>query len=290
MQPAELHTLAARFPYLQLRFFLRLHQGGRLPAFKGSLWHGWLGHMVKGNSPLYHLLYGEHEGQQPKPYVIRTDGNRQEQWQAGELITFDVILLGAATQAAEHLIAHLSKTACCGLGFERLGVSIHSVATVTPQGLQPGLHHGVLADWLSAKPLTLWHEVALQLESPLRMKYQGQIVKQGPLPLSFLLEQIARRWSLLTHFWVDDHPHWRTLLQQALPNLGDHQTQGTCLRVEDWQRYSVRQKEHLPFGGLTGQLCYQGDIAPALFWLQIGERLHIGGKTTFGLGQYQLIA
>ena len=43
------------------------------------------------------------------------------------------------------------------------------------------------------------------------------------------------------------------------------------------------------FDGLKRQVSYFGEIAPALPWLQIGEKLNVGGKTTFGLGKYQLI-
>lgn len=39
-----------------------------------------------------------------------------------------------------------------------------------------------------------------------------------------------------------------------------------------------------------GQVSYLGEIANARPWLQLGEQLHIGGKTTFGLGHYTVIA
>jgi hypothetical protein len=58
---------------------------------------------------------------------------------------------------------------------------------------------------------------------------------------------------------------------------------------EDWQGYSKKEQVNLPFGGLKGQVSYCGDIAQALPLLTISQHLHIGGKTTFGLGAYQLI-
>ncbi|ELV7509163.1 CRISPR system precrRNA processing endoribonuclease RAMP protein Cas6 [Aeromonas veronii] len=290
MLPQEIYEVTERFSYLRLRFYIRLQQDGRLPPFKGSLWHGWLGHMIKGAPPLYQLLYGNHAVQQPKPYQIQTDGNRQELWQQDDIVSFDLVLLGAACQAAEQLVACLGRSPCLPLGAQKIPVTIHSIATVTPFGLHPSIHIGQLYHWLQPQPVSIWHEVALQLESPLRMKYQGNIVKKIPLPLPFLLEQIARRLALLTHYWVDESEHLLSTIPLAIPSLGEYQQQGTCVRFEDWQRFSVRQGEQLPFGGLIGQLCYQGDIAPAIPWLQIGQQLQVGGKTTFGLGCYRLIA
>lgn len=290
MQPEKVYELTERFSYIKLRFFFRLQQDGHFPPFKGSLWHGWLGHMIKGTPSLYQLLYGNHANQQPKPYQIQTDGNRQEFWQRGDIVSFDLILLGAACQAAEHLVASLVRSPCLPLGIQKVPITIHSIATITPFGLQPGIQNGLLSDWLRPKQVSIWHEVALQLESPLRMKYQGNIVKKGPVPLLFLIEQIARRFALITHYWVDDDEHLLSGIPLAIPALGENQQSGTSVRFEDWQRFSVRQGEQLPFGGLIGQLCYQGDIAPAIPWLQIGQQLQVGGKTTFGLGCYSLIA
>ncbi|MGH8590087.1 MAG: CRISPR system precrRNA processing endoribonuclease RAMP protein Cas6, partial [Gammaproteobacteria bacterium] len=41
-------------------------------------------------------------------------------------------------------------------------------------------------------------------------------------------------------------------------------------------------------GGLLGQITYRGDLSPFLPWLALGEWMHIGGKTSFGLGRYTI--
>lgn len=45
--PTVLLDLAEQFEILHLRCNLILQADGVLPAFKGSLWHGWLGHAIK---------------------------------------------------------------------------------------------------------------------------------------------------------------------------------------------------------------------------------------------------
>jgi CRISPR/Cas system endoribonuclease Cas6 (RAMP superfamily) len=44
----------------------------------------------------------------------------------------------------------------------------------------------------------------------------------------------------------------------------------------------------MKFGGLLGEIRFQGNLQPFIPYLQMGEWCHIGGKTSFGLGKYRL--
>jgi hypothetical protein len=76
------------------------------------------------------------------------------------------------------------------------------------------------------------------------------------------------------------HHNGKMCLTITCPNKGHISAHAY---FEDWQRYSKKEQVNLPFGGLKGQVSYCGDIAQALPLLTIGQHLHIGGKTTFGL-------
>jgi hypothetical protein len=56
----------------------------------------------------------------------------------------------------------------------------------------------------------------------------------------------------------------------------------------DIGRYSGRQQQHIPLGGLIGALQLHGELAPFAPYLHLGQWLHIGKEAAFGLGQYQL--
>lgn len=58
----------------------------------------------------------------------------------------------------------------------------------------------------------------------------------------------------------------------------------------DWTRYSNRQQQAMTLGGAVGGWRLAGDLRP--FWplLNLGQWLHVGGKATFGLGRYTLLA
>ena len=288
--PTALVALAEQFEILRLHCTIELQKDGNLPNFKGSMLHGWLGHALKGqDAPLYHLFYGEHASNQPKPYFVRVANDYRQRWHRGEMWSFEIVLLGSACRMAERLVTALVASTPLGLGPQRLPFNLQSIASVLPNRLKPGLHSSQLLDWLQPVEPRLDGEIALQLHSPLRLKHKGSIIKDGIPDLSLLVQQASRRLALLSTFWVNDNPELLSALKHSLPYLGDYHSQGSKMYFEDWLRHSVRQNELLPFGGLMGQLCYQGDIVPAISWLQVGEQLHIGGKTTFGLGQYQLM-
>lgn len=287
MASTGLYTLAEHMQILRLHCTFMFHQGGELPAFKGSTLHGWLGQqLLKQDPQLYDLLYAEHGQQQPKPYALACHDQRTY-FSEQSILSFELTLFGSATQLADRLLQALTQNTL-GFGAPRLRINIQSVASQTPQGLRLGVHTLPLIAWLQPENAQLQHECVLQLTSPLRIKRQGKIIKNTAPTLPLLLGQVQRRLALLSEFWVSDSPQWQHMLATYIP-IGEHRTLPSPLYFEDWQRYSNAQQKHLPFGGLLGELCYQGDIYHALVWLQVGQVLQLGGKTTFGLGCYRLL-
>lgn len=61
------------------------------------------------------------------------------------------------------------------------------------------------------------------------------------------------------------------------------------LRWYDWPRYSPREDAWMRYGGWLGEITYEGDIGPFVPLLRLGEWLHVGGKSVFGLGRYRMI-
>ena len=292
MAPA-LSYLAQHFRVLRLRITLRLEADWQLPAYKGSVFHGWLGQSAKQyDEHLFHVLFAEHDAGQPKPYALKLNEEHKTHWRRNELVWFDVTLFGEATQLAEQLVEALQSGCKLGLGDrvnqQRCPIELINVASITPFQRVPGIRQTYLSDWFTPIAESEQIELALQLKSPLRLKRQGKVQETFKPDLYLLNQQTCRRLTLLSKFWVCDDANLLKDLNQSQPRLGEYQfTDHTYF--EDWQRFSLKNKRLTSFGGLKGQLSYFGQINDAKPWLQVAEVLGVGGKTTFGLGHFDLI-
>ena len=114
--------------------------------------------------------------------------------------------------------------------------------------------------------------------TPLRLKEGNQLLRTPPT-LETLLHRVLGRAAQLAG--VSALPLRQHLLESARPAQITHQN----THWQNWGRYSARQKKAMPFGGLMGEVRYEGDNLQELIpWLRVAEWLHVGNKTTFGLG------
>jgi CRISPR/Cas system endoribonuclease Cas6 (RAMP superfamily) len=67
------------------------------------------------------------------------------------------------------------------------------------------------------------------------------------------------------------------------------QVEKSELRWHDWERYSARQDARMTLGGFAGRITFAGPLAPWLPLLRVGEVLHVGKGTAFGLGKYRMV-
>ena len=54
----------------------------------------------------------------------------------------------------------------------------------------------------------------------------------------------------------------------------------------DWERYSSRQDTRMKLGGFIGKVRFAGDMKEFMRFIKLGEILHVGKGTGFGLGRY----
>ena len=66
------------------------------------------------------------------------------------------------------------------------------------------------------------------------------------------------------------------------------QIDASALRGFTVQRYSSRQQRNTPLDGLLGVLRLHGNLSAFEPLLHLGQWLHVGKETVFGLGRYTL--
>ena len=135
-------------------------------------------------------------------------------------------------------------------------------------------------------PLSL-SRIRLTHSTRLRLKTDNQLLRSAP-PFSLLMNRLLARINALATLYngsiVISPDRKQQLLHLAETVAIEHST----LQWQDWQRHSQRSHSTMPFGGLLGETIYSGELAPFIPWLSLGQWVGIGGKTSFGLGLYEL--
>lgn len=130
--------------------------------------------------------------------------------------------------------------------------------------------------------------LCLTFLTPTRLRVQKDL--QDRISFELLMRSLLRRlWQLvLVHGEGELSLDHRALFERA----GSVRVVRSELRWLDWERYSHRQRTKMKLGGLVGKVEYSfaeaADIAEFLPLLILGEVLHIGASTTFGLGKYEV--
>jgi len=280
------------FPIAPLRLTLR-SAGLVFPGYAGSLWHGGLGMMLQRHFPAtFRALYGGQDD--ARPYALRAPAG--ERFPPGSRLTLDLKLFGDASQ---HLFACTQAIALLGeAGIDPAGrFQLERASVLLPDGEAPFFtaDDGLLqpppltdfSDWLPAGPAP--RQIEVRLLTPLRIKEGGELLRHAP-EYSQLVHRLFGRLDQLAHVIGSPPP----LAKGERATFHDEARQVTRLAAEvRWQqldRRSARTRQQMSFGGLQGELCFAGDMTQTLPWLVAGQQVHIGGKTAFGFGAYEVEA
>jgi len=269
------------------------------PRYKGFGIHSALGPALRNCSPeAYACLYGDSTANTNidiKPYRLLPPLNQEQDVKEGDLMHIDLALFGPASR---WLFACMSALETVGkMGIER-GQGRFEIQSVEAWSGSTAWHsfyqtrEGV-AEWprvLSVKTILEEHSpqpattLDITLDTPLRLKQENRLQRSAP-SFSDLMRHLATRVKLLSE-------------SAGLPPLISSEEKTTLLSLADsiepanhevnWtdlSRYSFRQKANMQFGGIMGTLRYSGEHLGAFRpWLALAECVHLGGKTTFGLG------
>lgn len=307
------------FPLARYRFTFRMADPLRLPDYAGSLLRGQFGAALRRVScmtgdktcdgcplratcpypaifdapaPAAHAM--QHFSHIPNPYVIEPPLFGTRFIDAGGTLQFSVVLVGRAVAQLPLVSFALQRAVEGGLGRERARGALEQIAWQASDGADD-----FVAVWRQGDAAIASHDghvtlpaafgartLRLTLHTPLRLQHQGQPLRPQALTPRKLVADLLRRITLLAEFHAG-----RTDLvadASALVRHADTLAHRTALRWQDWSRYSSRQQQEMTLGGAVGEWTLQGELAPLLPWLWLGQWLHVGKNATMGMGGYGL--
>lgn len=309
-------TLPLTVSRYRLRFIAQ--EPLRLPAYAGSAWRGALGHALKRLVCVTHeprcpdcLLYRSCSypylfetppdpaiallrkyPAAPHPFLVRPPADTHRPLAAGEETLLDLTLFGHGHRYLPYVIHALDQAATHGLGAQRGRLAL---ATVDQQ-----INTGWTPIYQPDEPLTprpphipepppCPERLTLRIDTPLRLAVDNDHITPDTFRFTYLFGSLLRRISLLIAFH-GDAPLTTDFAALARAANAVPLT-AARLRWRDWNRYSSRQQNAVPMGGLVGEIALNGaGLEPFWPWLWLGQWTHAGKGAVMGLGSYQLDA
>ena len=231
----------------------------------------------------------------PHPFVLEPERRQEREIPPGAFLSLGMTFLGDAVEQVPYLIQALNTAGQRGFGRDRGRFSVVAVEREVSLGSaswEP-VYDAAIGEYRhrQTQPIRLPpppSAVCVHLFTPLRIKRHGSFVGAAELEPSDLLRNLYARMAKLAELYGGDPEpfDWRVIGQDAAGiTLVDK-----LLRWHEWTRFSSRQNTRMQMGGLLGELVLEGDALP-LFWpaLWLGQWVHVGKGTSFGLGGYRLL-
>ncbi|MFQ5903240.1 MAG: CRISPR system precrRNA processing endoribonuclease RAMP protein Cas6 [Candidatus Binatia bacterium] len=241
----------------------------------------------------------------PHPFVIEPPLETKTTYESGEPVSFGLTLIGKAVDYLPYFIytfERLGQERGIGRGRGRFGVE--RVSWADASGMEKSVYDSkkkVLTN--SFRPLSVSDVAAspklqtqnseietrnsnlitLHYLTPTRITYNGQL-HSGP-EFHVVIRNLLRRLSNMCYFHCGEE--LRLDFKGIIERAKKIEMRDRDVRWHDWERYSARQDTRMKMGGFVGKVKYQGDLAEFLPLLKLGEMVHVGKGTGFGLGGYE---
>jgi CRISPR-associated endoribonuclease Cas6 len=232
----------------------------------------------------------------PHPFIIEPPADQRTDFVPGDKLTFRLILIGRAIDYLPYFIYTFAELGNRGIGKGRAHYILSQVRALDSQGKKNLIYSSdneimqtggeiIRVDLSSPSPEKKGN-MAITFLTPLRLQYE-QGIEFSP-EFHALFRSLLRRISLLAYFHqgieLDKELDFKGLIQSA----EKIKTLDKRYRPYRWNRYSNRQEKSIQMDGIIGEGLYQGDFTPFLPFLKLGEWIHLGKSTAFGMGLYRL--
>jgi len=292
-------------------FLFETQNSFALPDFKGPTFRGKFGHVLKrticvmkgqdcrlcpirAQCPYIYLFETQKTNGQhvPRPFVIEPPLTHRQFFLKGYPLYLRLTLIGRAIEYLPYFVYCFDQMGKEGIGWDRGKLLLKAIYSVSATGekdmifdhdtqkLSANIHKISLETF----KVQVIPQITIHFYTPTDIRVNGRPL----LEISFtdLLKSILRRYHSLRFFHGEGQKErfeidWDRAEQVSVVHHN--------LEFQRFKRYSNRQKKRVPMIGFTGRITYRGDLGPFYPWLKIGELIHVGKNTVFGMGGYRLV-
>lgn len=297
-----------------------------LPVYKGSTLRGGFGSVfrrmccaerrkdcrgciLQGNCPYFYIfetapgpdaevLRGYESV--PRPFILEPPLTEKTTFNAGESLFFNLVLVGRAIGYLPYFIVAFRELGEVGIGrgrgkFRLAGITARHPLTRDEQvifggdGLVHNVDLSVSFKELESVPHPEGRELQIELLTMTRLKHDGHYID---IPhFHVIIRNLLGRISSLSYFHTGERLEldFQGLIQAA----EQVRLISSTVSWVDWERYSSRQQRRMKLGGMVGTACYEAPspkgFTPFWPWLKVGELIHLGKNTAFGLGKMRVL-
>ena len=237
----------------------------------------------------------------PHPYILCPPLESTQSYPPGAKIHYSITIIGDALNFLPYFVLSFEVMGKLGLGKNKGKYQLKSISALSKKETWQEIYNSAnqqlmnnypifqINDLEIAKPVEL---LTVRFLTPVRIKYEGKIVGDKAsdskrLEFHILMRNLLRRIGLLSYFHCGEELNidYRHMIDEAQSIKITEEK----LEWYDWGRYSQRQEQGIGMGGLIGEISYEGKIKDFLPFIRIGEFVHVGKSTAFGMGRYCIV-
>lgn len=230
----------------------------------------------------------------PRPFVIKPPLEKQSNYAPGDRFHFELAVVGRAQEFLPYFIVTFEELGRRGIGIKRGQYSLTQLEAYKGQGSWEEIFHQ--RDRMvrqPGEPLSFGrfsletdssvHRIRLRFLTPILLKEKGSWRKPRFAPL---MKRLRDRVNALSYFYCGE------ALEMDFREFGEAAERIVTKEedlswVEERRHSKHRNLRHL-LKGYLGEVVFEGDLAPFMPLLRIGEFLHVGKATAFGQGWYEM--
>ncbi|WP_418791964.1 CRISPR system precrRNA processing endoribonuclease RAMP protein Cas6 [Phosphitispora sp. TUW77] len=232
----------------------------------------------------------------PRPFVIEPPPEIKTEYEHGEELFFNLILIGKAIAYFPYFVVAFRELGFIGIGRGRKKYELKEITAINEQNKKEEQIYLSCDELIKNTDLAIsgldFREAptennifTIDFETMTRLKYEKRFVQT--LEFHVLMRNLLRRLSSLYYFHHDCELSldFNSIIKKA----EDVKIVADGSYWADWERYSSRQGKRMNLGGIVGRVEYRGEWHEFWSLLKLGELVHVGKAATFGMGKYKIM-